>query len=63
MNNPGRAFTREQIIEKIWGIEYLGESRTVDVHVGTLRAKIKQAGVKGIRICTLRSVGYKLEVE
>ena len=61
MTNQGRVFTREQIIESIWGIEYLGESRTVDVHVGTLRGKLKQAGAEGISISTLRSVGYKLE--
>ena len=61
MTNQGRVFTREQIIESIWGIEYLGESRTVDVHVGTLRGKLKQAGADGINISTLRSVGYKLE--
>lgn len=61
MTNQGRVFTREQIIESIWGIEYLGESRTVDVHVGTLRGKLKQAGADGISISTLRSVGYKLE--
>ena len=63
MSNPGRAFTREHIIESIWGIEYMGETRTVDVHVGTLRAKLKQAGSKGLHISTLRSVGYKLVVE
>lgn len=63
MKNRGIVFTREQIIESIWGIEYLGESRTVDVHVGTLRGKLKQAGAEGISISTLRSVGYKLEAE
>ena len=63
MKNPEIAFSREQIIENIWGIEYLGESRTVDVHVGTLRSKLKAAGVEGVRISTLRSVGYKLEVK
>ena len=63
MNNPGIAFFREHIIESIWGIEYMGETRTVDVHVGTLRAKLKLAGSEGVRIRTLRSVGYKLEVE
>ena len=63
MNNPGTAFFREHIIESIWGIEYMGETRTVDVHVGTLRAKLKLAGSEGVHIRTLRSVGYKLEVE
>lgn len=63
MKNPGRAFHRERIVESIWGIEYLGESRTVDVHVGTLRAKLKSAGSEGVHIRTLRSIGYKMEVE
>ena len=58
MKNPGIVYTREQLLEQIWGLDFLGESRTVDVHVGTLRSKLKQAGNY---ISTVRKVGYCLE--
>lgn len=59
MTNPGRAFTREQLLTSVWSEDFLGETRTVDVHVGTLRQKLGSCG-KYIR--TVRGVGYKLEV-
>lgn len=59
MTNPGRAFTREQLLSSVWSEDFLGETRTVDVHVGTLRQKLGSCG-KYIR--TVRGVGYKLEV-
>lgn len=59
MTNPGRAFTREQMLSSVWCEDFLGETRTVDVHVGTLRQKLGSCG-KYIR--TVRGVGYKLEV-
>lgn len=59
MTNPGRAFTREQLLSSVWCEDFLGETRTVDVHVGTLRQKL---GACGKYIRTVRSVGYKLEV-
>lgn len=59
MTNPGRAFTREQLLSSVWCEDFLGETRTVDVHVGTLRQKLGGCG-KYIR--TVRGVGYKLEV-
>lgn len=59
MTNPGRAFTREQLLSSVWCEDFLGETRTVDVHVGTLRQKLGSCG-KYIR--TVRGVGYKLEV-
>ena len=59
MTNPGRAFTREQLLTSVWCEDFLGETRTVDVHVGTLRQKLGSCG-KYIR--TVRGVGYKLEV-
>ena len=58
MSNPGCVFTREQLLDQIWGIDYLGESRTVDVHVGSLRSKLGDAGKA---IVTVRGVGYKME--
>lgn len=59
MTNPGRAFTREQLLSSVWCEDFMGETRTVDVHVGTLRQKLGSCG-KYIR--TVRGVGYKLEV-
>ena len=57
VENPGIVFTREQLLETVWGYEYAGETRTVDVHVQHLRAKMAKATVQ---IETLRGVGYKL---
>lgn len=59
MTNPGRAFTREQLLSSVWCEDFMGETRTVDVHVGTLRQKLGSCG-KYIR--TVRGVGYRLEV-
>ena len=59
MTSPVRAFTREQLLSSVWSEDFLGETRTVDVHVGTLRQKLGSCG-KYIR--TVRGVGYKLEV-
>lgn len=59
MTSPGRAFTREQLLSSVWSEDFLGETRTVDVHVGTLRQKLGGCG-KYIR--TVRGVGYRLEV-
>jgi two-component system alkaline phosphatase synthesis response regulator PhoP len=59
MTNPGRAFTREQLLSSVWSEDFMGETRTVDVHVGTLRQKL---GACGKYIRTVRGVGYKLEV-
>lgn len=58
MEKPGHVFTREQLLNKVWGIDYIGETRTVDVHVGTLRTKL---GRCGDYIETVRGVGYRME--
>ena len=58
LNHPGRVYTRDQLLEKVWGTGYMGESRTVDVHLGTLRTKL---GICGEYIRTVRGVGYRLE--
>ncbi len=60
LSSPGVAFTREQLLSDIWGVEYSGETRTVDVHIRTLRQKI---GSYGAMIETVRGVGYRLEVK
>lgn len=58
MENIGRAFTREKLLEQIWEEEYLGGTRTIDVHVGTLRTKLKDYSDC---IQTVRGVGYRME--
>ena len=60
MESPGRVFTRDIILQSVWGIDFSGETRTVDVHIGTLRTKLEKAGDY---IQTIRGVGYKLEAE
>lgn len=57
MENPGRVFTRDQLLEMIWGVDYIGETRTVDVHIGTLRMKLGECGGY---IETVRGVGYRM---
>lgn len=57
MENPGRVFTRDQLLEIVWGMDYTGETRTVDVHIGTLRMKL---GECGDYIETVRGVGYRM---
>ncbi len=56
--HPGMAFTREQLFSEIWGEDYIGESRTVDMHIRTLRQKL---GTYGGMIETVRNVGYRME--
>lgn len=58
MKNPGIVFSRDSLLSIVWGINFIGESRTVDVHIGTLRTKI---GECGNYIETVRGVGYKME--
>lgn len=58
MEHPGRVFSRDQLLDRIWGTSYVGETRTVDVHIGTLRTKL---GPCGEYIRTVRGVGYRLE--
>ncbi len=57
MDNPGQVFTREILLSDVWGIDFTGETRTVDVHIGTLRTKLAEAGDM---IETVRGVGYKM---
>ena len=58
--NRGRVMTREQLLEKVWGAEYFGEMRVVDVHLGHVRQKL---GVNEALIATVRGVGYRFEDE
>jgi two-component system alkaline phosphatase synthesis response regulator PhoP len=58
LSHPGMAFTRDQLFQEVWGMDFCGETRTVDVHIGTLRTKL---GAAGDILQTVRGVGYKLE--
>ena len=60
LSNPGIAFTRDQLFSKVWGEDFCGESRTIDVHVRTLRQKL---GDGGALIKTIRNVGYMAEAK
>ncbi len=60
MENPGRVFTRDQLLAMIWDVDYIGETRTVDVHIRTLRTKL---GECGSYIETVRGVGYRMKAE
>ena len=59
MSRPGKVFTREMLLEQVWGYDYFGGSRTVDVHIRRIRSKIEQEGHAYIR--TVRGVGYIFE--
>ncbi|MFD1955445.1 response regulator transcription factor [Paenibacillus thailandensis] len=58
---PGKTFTRDQLIEDIWGYDYEGDERTVDVHIKRLRERFPEEK-HGFRISTIRGLGYRLEV-
>ncbi|MBQ2803419.1 MAG: response regulator transcription factor [Lachnospiraceae bacterium] len=59
-SSPNHVFTREQLLDQIWGYEYIGDTRTVDVHIKRLREKIKDHG--NWKISTIWGIGYKFEV-
>ena len=60
-SNPNRVFTREQLLEQVWGFDYFGDSRTVDVHIKRLREKLEGAEANW-QLKTVWGVGYKFEV-
>jgi two-component system response regulator RegX3 len=62
MTNAGRVLTRETLIDRIWGPNYVGDTKTLDVHIKRLRAKIEVDAARPRRITTLRGLGYKFEV-
>jgi DNA-binding response OmpR family regulator len=61
LRNRGRAFTREQLLRDVWGYDFYGDSRTVDVHVRWLRQKIEAEPAKPTRLVTVRGTGYRFE--
>ena len=58
MKNPNRVYSREQLLNLVWGYEYTGEYRTVDVHIRRLREKVEQDPAHPAHLCTKWGVGY-----
>ncbi|ROP43385.1 response regulator transcription factor [Pseudokineococcus lusitanus] len=61
LRNAGRVLTRGQLIDRVWGADYVGDTKTLDVHVKRLRAKIEDDPASPTRLVTVRGLGYKLE--
>jgi len=61
LDNAGRVLTRETLIDRIWGHDYVGDTKTLDVHVKRLRAKVEEDPSHPTRIVTIRGLGYKFE--
>lgn len=59
--HPGRAYTRRQLLDRVWGSDHDGDPRTVDVHVRWLRAKIEPKPARPVHLITLRGIGYRLD--
>jgi two-component system response regulator RegX3 len=62
MRNSGRVLTRSQLIDRVWGNDYFGDTKTLDVHIKRLRAKIEEDPANPKIIHTIRGLGYKLEI-
>lgn len=62
-SNPNQVFTREQLLDKIWGYDYIGDTRTVDVHIKRLREKLPNSTENNWNIATVWGIGYKFEVK
>ena len=60
-SNRGRVFSREHLLERVWGYDYIGDTRTVDVHIHRLREKLESEPSKPRRLITVRGTGYKIE--
>ena len=61
VRRPGRVFTREILLEQVWGYSYLGDRKTVDVHIRWLREKLGRFGKLGFQIVTVRGAGYRID--
>ncbi|STD04382.1 Sensory transduction protein regX3 [Dermatophilus congolensis] len=62
LRNAGRVLTRMQLIDRVWGSDYVGDTKTLDVHIKRLRAKVEQDPGNPVHIVTVRGLGYKFEV-
>jgi two-component system response regulator RegX3 len=61
VRNAGRVLTRAQLIDRVWGADYVGDTKTLDVHVKRLRAKVEEDPGKPVHLVTVRGLGYKYE--
>jgi two-component system response regulator RegX3 len=61
VRNAGRVLTRSQLIDRVWGGDYFGDTKTLDVHIKRLRSKIEADPANPVLIQTIRGLGYKLE--
>jgi two-component system response regulator RegX3 len=61
MRNAGRVLTRMQLIDRVWGSDYVGDTKTLDVHIKRLRSKIEADPANPVVIQTVRGLGYKME--
>jgi len=61
VRNAGRVLTRAQLIDRVWGADYVGDTKTLDVHVKRLRAKVEEDPGKPVHLVTVRGLGYKFE--
>nr|WP_269204682.1 MULTISPECIES: helix-turn-helix domain-containing protein [Motilibacter] len=61
LRNPGRVLTRMQLIDRVWGSDYVGDTKTLDVHVKRLRSKIEPDPAAPRHLVTVRGLGYKFE--
>ncbi len=59
--HPGRAFTRRQLLDRVWGLDQVGDPRTVDVHIRWLRSKVEREPDRPVHIVTVRGIGYRLD--
>jgi len=62
VQSPGRVYTRDELLEQVWGFDYCGDTRTVDSHINRLRSKIEEQGGNSSLIQTVRGVGYKFSL-
>ena len=61
LRNSGRVLTRGQLLDRVWGADYVGDSKTLDVHIKRLRAKLELDPTSPRHLLTVRGVGYRLE--
>ena len=62
MDNAGRVLTRDMLIDRVWGSDYVGDTKTLDVHIKRLRSKVESDPTNPVRIVTIRGLGYKFDV-
>jgi two-component system response regulator RegX3 len=60
--NAGRVLTRDTLIDRVWGSDYVGDTKTLDVHIKRLRSKVESDPANPVRIVTIRGLGYKFDV-